>query len=113
MSQNPLLTVSTFPHEAVPFDRIQPEHFLPALDSSIAEAKAALEKIRNSPASFPNTIEELESAGEQVSWISAIFYNLLGAETNEQLQKLAQDVGPRLASFSSDLLLDEKLFAKV
>ncbi len=115
MYENPLLKPPSLPNNAVPFDRIQSTHFLPALDQTIAQARANLDSIINSSVSadFTNTIEALESAGERVDWVAGVFYNLLGTESNEEMQKLAQEIGPRLAEFSSDLLLNPKLFAKV
>lgn len=115
MTNNPLLEPSKFPYQAVPFDQIQSEHFLPALDQAIQGGQEKLAQIINAsePATFANTMDALESLSERVDWVAGIFYNLLGAETNEALQKLAQDVGPRLATFSSDLTLNPKLFARV
>ena len=115
MIQNPLLEKSSLPHQAVAFDRIRPQHFLPAFDETIAAARARMDEIISNPkpADFMNTIEALESAGERVDWVAAVFYNLLGTESSDEMQKLAQEVGPRLAEFSSDLLLNSKLFAKV
>jgi peptidyl-dipeptidase Dcp len=115
MTKNPLLETSNLPYQAVPFDEIQTDHFLPALEEAITEACGRLNQITSNPdrASFPNTIEQLESLTERVDSIAMVFFNLLGAETNDQLQKLAQTVGPKLAEFTSDLTLDAKLFARV
>lgn len=113
MIENPLLKPPKLPHDAVAFDLLKPDHFLPALDHAITLAKTRLDRIRQAPADFTATIEELECAGEEVDWIATIFYNLLGAETNEHLQKLAQEVGPKIAEYSSDLLLDDTLFKNV
>jgi peptidyl-dipeptidase Dcp len=115
MNTNPLLKPSSLPHKAVPFDQIKIEHFLPALDETIKEARLKVDGVVNNtaPATFANTIEALEGAGERVDWVAGVFYNLLGAETSDEMQKLAQEVGPRLAEFSSDLLLNPKLFARV
>lgn len=114
-TQNPLLVPSTLRHGAFPFDKLKVEHFEPALDEAIARAKASIEKIRNdqSPPTFENVFFALETSGEDVGRVSGIFFNLLSAETNDRLQELAKILGPKLADFSSDIVLDEKIFARV
>lgn len=111
--QNPLLYPSSLQHHAVPFDQVLPEHFVPALQQHISTARAVLTQIKSQPASFENTIEALETAGEMMHWTSLLFYNLMGAETNDQLQALSQEVGPMLAAYASDVSLDSEIFAKV
>lgn len=113
--ENPLLKPSPLPHKAVPFHDILPEHFLPALDVAIAAAKSKIDEIKNQEASptFENTIVALETAGETVDHIARLFFNLNLANTNDQLQALSDQVGPKLSAYSSDILLDEKLFARV
>lgn len=111
----PLLTPSTLRHGAFPFDQLKNDQFEPALETAITEARANLDKIRNatSAPTFENTILALETSAESVGRVSSIFYNLLHADTNEALQALAQKIAPKLASFSSDVLLDPKIFARV
>lgn len=112
---NPLLKPSTLRHGAFPFDQLKNEHYEPALEVAIAEARANLDQIRASTSapSFENTILALETASETVGRVSSIFYNLLHADTNDTLQALAQKIAPKLASFSSDVLLDPKIFGRV
>jgi peptidyl-dipeptidase Dcp len=114
-TKNPLLETSPLTHEATPFDLIKTEHFMPALEETIAAARTRMTEITGDAEgpSFANTIETLESLSERVDLIAMVFFNLLGAETNDEMQKLAQEVGPKLAEFSSDLVLDPKLFARV
>jgi peptidyl-dipeptidase Dcp len=115
MINNPLLEPSTAPHHAVRFDLLRPEHFLPGLEQAITDAQNRINEIikSNAPPSMSLVIEGLEQATEKVEWISAIFFNLFGAETSPDLQKLAQEIGPRLARFSSDIILNVPLFEKV
>ncbi|MGE0762718.1 MAG: M3 family metallopeptidase [Bdellovibrionales bacterium] len=113
MNENPFLKPLSLPHSAVPFDQIKPEHFIPALKAHVAEARQKLVSLKLAPASFSNTLEGLESLTEKIDWTAGIFFNLLGAETNEKLQALAQEVGPLLAEFSSDVSLDPELFKKI
>jgi peptidyl-dipeptidase Dcp len=115
MTTNPFLSISELPHEAFPFDKLKKEHFQPALEKGIAEAKTRIEKMKaeTSPATFDNTVLVLETASELVSAVSQIFFNLLSAESDDELQSMAKDISPRLAEFSSDITLDEKIFARI
>jgi peptidyl-dipeptidase Dcp len=112
---NPLLDKSPYKYEAIPFDLIKKEHFMPAVESSILTAKAAIEKIKSltSSPTFENTILALESAPHQINMISGVFFNLLGAESDDDLQAMAKNISPLLSDFSSDLSLDPKLFEKI
>ncbi len=108
---NPLL--KKFP--TAPFSEIKNEHFLPAFRKLIEETKAEINTIAHNDAkpNFKNTVEALERTGEQLNLVSSIFFNLNGAETNEEIQKIAQEVSPMLSNFRNDLLLNEALFSRV
>jgi len=114
-SQNPLLQESTLPHKAPAFDLIKEEHFLPAIKAAIETARDNIESIKtcNDAADFGNTIEALEHASTQLGSICSIFYNSLSANSNDELEALAQEIGPLNAAFSTDVSLDEALFARV
>jgi peptidyl-dipeptidase Dcp len=114
-NRNPLLEKSTLPHEAFPFDRLQKSHFKPALTAAIQESKRRLDEIRQAtaPVTFANTILALECASEPVGKVASVFFNLLGAESDDELQALALEISPQLADFSSDILLDSGIFARV
>ncbi len=108
---NPLLQ----PFNTAPFSKIKNEHFLPAISKLIAETKAEIDEITsNSEApTFKNTVEALENTGEQLDRATSIFFNLNSAETNDEIQKIAQEVSPMLTGFSNDMLLNETLFEKI
>ncbi|MDX1784201.1 MAG: M3 family peptidase, partial [Aequorivita vladivostokensis] len=91
---NPLLQ----PFNTAPFSNIKNEHFLPAISKLIAETKAEIDEISsNSEApTFRNTVEALENTGEQLDRATSIFFNLNSAETNDEIQKIAQEVSPML-----------------
>lgn len=112
---NPLLGTFGTPHEAAPFDKIKAEHFMPAFEEGIREGKAEIEAIRNNreEPTFENTIEALERSGRLLQRTSGIFFNLLSAETNDELQKIAQEVSPKLTAFQNDISLDPVLFQRV
>ena len=103
------------PYNSAPFSKIKDEDFLPAFKLAIEKAKAEIDTITkntNQP-TFENTIESLAFSGEELDRISSIFFNLNSAETNDTIQKIAQDVSPLLAEFSNDITLNEDLFKRV
>ncbi|MBC6368588.1 M3 family metallopeptidase [Algoriphagus sp. AK58] len=111
---NPLLSDFTTPFETAPFHLIKNEHFLPAVKEAIALAKGEIETIKTHPLpSFENTIEALDRSGKRLGVITAIFFNLNSAETNEEIQKLAREISPLLTEHSNDILLDQELFQRV
>ncbi|SDG76542.1 M3 family metallopeptidase [Psychroflexus sediminis] len=108
---NPLL--QKFDHP--PFSKIKTEHFKPAFQKSLKAARKEIESIvsnSDSP-SYKNTIEALEFSGNLLGRISSIFFNLNSAETNPEIQKLAQEISPLLSEFNNDLLLNTDLFKKI
>jgi peptidyl-dipeptidase Dcp len=112
---NPLLTKSTLPCGAPQFDKIENQHYIPAFKQAIAEAKAEIDSIVNNPdePTFENTIEALEYAGSTLNQVSHIFYNLLEANTNEEMQNIAEEISPLTTEFSMYVSLNESLFQRV
>lgn len=111
---NPLLNPLTLKDQAIPFNEIKVEHYLPALQEAVVEAKKNIEAIKaQKEASFENTILALEQASEKVDRISGVYFNLFSAEANEAHQALAQQISPILSAFSSDISLDDALFQKI
>ncbi len=109
--KNPLLDS----YNTAPFSKIKNEHFLPAISKLIAETKAEIDEITSNSElpSFKNTVEALENSGEKLDRATSIFFNLNSAETNDEIQKLAQEISPMLTEFSNDMLLNEKLFERI
>ena len=103
------------PFNSVPFSKITIENFKEAFDVNIKEAKTEIEFIKNikAKATFENTIVALEQSGEKLGLTSSVFFNLNSAETNDDMQALAMEVSPNLSAFSTGILFDEKLFARV
>ena len=108
---NPLLTS----FDTAPFSKIKNEHFKPALIKAIDDAKAEIDAIVNTKESptFENTIKALDFTGQQLDRISSVFFNLNSAETNPEIQKIAQEVSPLLSEFSNDITLNVELFKRV
>jgi len=112
---NPLLQKFNTKHTTAPFSLIKNEHFKPAFKEAIKKAKAEINNITkntNVP-TFENTIEILEFSGKTLKRISSIFFNLNSAETNDDIQKIAQEVSPWLSDFANDIRLNQKLFKRV
>ncbi|OFM83959.1 MULTISPECIES: M3 family metallopeptidase [Weeksella] len=98
-----------------PFSKIHLNDYLPAFEKSIEQARAEILIIaeqKESP-TFENTIDALENSGVQLDKISSIFFNLNSAETNDEMQQIAQEISPLLSEFSNDILLNEQLFERI
>lgn len=103
------------PHEMPNFSAIKSEHYLPAFKAGIAEQKQQIADIvanKEAP-TFANTIEALEFSGNLLTKVSGVFYNLTGAETNDDLKAIAKQVSPLLSAHSDDISLNNELFARV
>ncbi|MEP3210991.1 MAG: M3 family metallopeptidase [Maribacter sp.] len=108
---NPLLEE----FDLAPFSKIKNAHFKPAFLKGIEDARAEINAITSNTEvpTFENTIEALEFSGQQLDRISSVFFNLNSAETNEEIQKIAQEVSPLLSEFGNDITLNEDLFTKI
>nr|WP_298989895.1 M3 family metallopeptidase [uncultured Polaribacter sp.] len=108
---NPLLQ----PFDKAPFQQIKSEHYKPAIKEAIALAKAEIDQIVNNTdtPTFENTTVALDFTGEKLNRITSIFFNLNSAETNDEIQKIAQEVSPWLSEFRNDITLNEALFKRV
>jgi Zn-dependent oligopeptidase len=102
-------------YDTAPFSKIKNEDFLPAFIEGIALAKAEIDAIvqNEETPTFKNTIEALDFSGYTLDRLSSIFFNLNSAETNDEIQKIAQEVSPLLSDFGNDIRLNAELFAKV
>src|SRR5690606_13583890 len=100
---------------SAPFHDIKEEHFLPAFRELIRQAEDEINAIVNNPEppDFGNVVETLAYSGAQLDVVSNIFFNLNSAETNDEIQKIAQEVSPMLTEFSAKISQNEQLFAKI
>ncbi|MDR5591725.1 M3 family metallopeptidase [Christiangramia sp. SM2212] len=110
-TQNILLT----DFEYAPFSKIKTEDYKPAILEAVELAKKDINDIVKSDATptFENTIEALEFSGKKLDRVTSIFFNINSAETNEQIQKIAQEVSPVLSEFKNDVILNKELFKRV
>ena len=103
------------PYNAAPFSRFTPTDYLPAIEKAIAESLAQINSITQNPepATFKNTIEALAYTGLALDRLTAMFFNLNSAETNDALQAEAQRISPLLTDYGNDIRLNEALFQRV
>lgn len=115
MQNNPLITESPLPYGAPQFDKIQATDYLPAFEQAFREGKKEIDAIVNNPdaPTFQNTVEALEYAGGLVNKVGYIFYNILEANTSDELQDIAQQISPMETEFQLYVTLNEKLFQRV
>ncbi len=113
-TENPLLSESTLPYGAPDFSKIKDENFKPAMLEGMEQQKKAIETIVNNEEepSFENTVIALEKSGELLERSSQIFYALTGANTNETLQAIEEEMAPKFASQNDEIYLNDKLFQR-
>ncbi|HEY6359031.1 MAG TPA: M3 family metallopeptidase, partial [Vicinamibacterales bacterium] len=112
---NPLLTPSALPFAAAPFDKIKDTDFAPAFEAGMREQIAEVEAIANnpSPPTFDNTLVALERSGQTLTRVQLVFNALTGANTDDALQKLEEEVAPKLSQHQDAIMLNAKLFARI
>ncbi len=115
MTNNPLLTQWNTPFGVPPFDKIKNDNYLPAFEKGMKEEQSEVAIIVNimESASFENTIEAFELKGAILTKIRKVFYAVNGANTNDELKKVAKEIAPKLAAHRDNIMLHEKLFQRV
>lgn len=103
------------PYNAAPFSRFTATDYLPAIEKAITESLAQIDSITQNPepATFKNTIEALAYIGLAIDRLTAMFFNLNSAETNDALQAEAQRISPLLTDYGNDIRLNEALFKRI
>ena len=114
-SENPFFTEWTTPFGVPPWGEIHEDHFLPAFERAIAEARAEVEAIAQNPEppTFENTVAALDGSGLMMAKVGGVFYTLSGAETNDRVQEIAREVAPLASNLRDDILMNPQLFARV
>jgi peptidyl-dipeptidase Dcp len=112
---NPLLEPWTTPFQVPPYQKIKPEHFVPAIKAGIEQNRKEIAAVVNNPqpATFANTIEALEYSGELLSKVQGAFGGLQSADTTPELQAINREVTPLLSALRDDVRLNEKLFQRI
>ena len=112
---NPLLAPFSLPFEAPPFDKIKDGDFTPAFQEGIKQQLAEIDQIANNTAAptFDNTIVALERSGQTLNRVQMVFNALAGANTDDNMQELQEDIAPKLAAQQDAINLNPKLFARL
>src|SRR5271170_34766 len=112
---NPFYAPSTLPFHAPPFDKIKDEDYQPAIEAGMAQELAEIQAIADNPAAptFENTIVAMEKTGQLLQRALAAFGGVTGANTNPTLQKVQEELAPKLAAHQDAISLNAKLFARV
>ena len=108
---NPLLQ----DFNTAPFSKISNKDYKPAIKKGIEIAKLEIEAIIQNAdkPTFKNTTVALDFSGEKLHRITSVFFNLNSAETNDEIQEIAQEVSPWLSEFGNDITLNTALFERV
>ena len=114
-AQNPFFESYNTPHNTPPFDKIKNEHYEPAIDKGIEEHKHEISCIALSAVApdFENTIASYERSGRLLSRVASVFFNLLSAESDDEMMEIAQRIQPKLSSHSNEIYLNESLFERI
>ena len=113
--ENPFFTEWDTPHGVPPFDKILPEHFMPAFERGMSLHEAEIDAITSNKdeATFENTILAYDDAGQMLAQTELVFGMLCAAETNDRMQALQEQAMPLLAAHRDKIRLDDKLFVRV
>jgi peptidyl-dipeptidase Dcp len=113
--ENPFFSDYETPFGVPPFDKIENEHFEPAILKGIDDQAAEIQAIIDNPEppTFENTIEALEYSGDLLSRVLRVFGNFNSSLTSPELQQIAQDMSPKLSEHSSNISLNLDLFDRV
>ena len=113
--ENPFFAQWETPFGVPPFDRIEPEHFLPALERGMSFHEAEIDAItsNNDAPTFENVILAYDNSGEMLAQVGLVFGMLCEAENTPEMQALQEQVMPLVAAHADKIRLDEKLFAKI
>ena len=112
---NPLLEEPKNEYGIPAFDKVKLEHYLPAFEAAIAEQKQEIEAIVNNEAepTFDNTIVALDRSGLLLERVEGVFFNVLEADGNDEMNEIAEKVSPMLSELSDGIILNDKLFQRV
>jgi len=113
--RNPLLAARTGPYELPPFAEIEDRHFEAAFETALADARAEVDAIAGSAEapSFSNTIDGLALAGKGLSDVLSVFFTLASVDSTPERERMQRAFSPKLAAYSSDVMLNVALFARV
>ncbi|BBQ83961.1 TPA: peptidyl-dipeptidase Dcp [Kluyvera ascorbata] len=114
-AMNPFFASSTLPYQAPPFDMINDEHYRPAFDEALKRKRQEVADIAHNPepATFDNTFVALENSGEMLARVTAVFFAMAAANSNETIQRLDEAFSAELAGLANDIYLNDALFKRI
>ena len=114
-SDNPFFQAYENEYQAPPFEKIKTVHYMPAFEEGMKQHQAEIDSIAANPEAptFANTIDAMEYSGQLLSKVSSVFFNLQSADTNDELNAIAQEVTPKLTEHNDNIYLNDKLFQRV
>jgi peptidyl-dipeptidase Dcp len=112
---NPFATASKLPYQTADFSSIKDSDYKPAIEEGMRQQQAEMQKIADNPEAptFDNTMVAMEKTGQLLHRVSCVFNLISGANTNPELQKLSEEIAPKLAANSDAIFLNSKLFKRV
>ncbi|MEM9247690.1 MAG: M3 family metallopeptidase [Pseudomonadota bacterium] len=115
LSDNPLTAPRDTPFDLPPFAAITDAHFEEAFEAALGEARAEMEAISADPSEpgFANTVDAMARAGKALSDVLSVFFTLSSVDSNPERERMQRDFSPKLAAYSSDIMLDTALFARI
>lgn len=113
--QNPFFGKYNTPHNTVPFNKIKTEHYEPAILEGIKQHQLEIDAITGNKEepTFENTIIALDNSGKTLDRVLTVFYNLMSAETNDEMQEIAQKMVAPLSEHQNNISLNKELFKRV
>ncbi|MBP5474538.1 MAG: peptidase M3, partial [Bacteroidales bacterium] len=114
-SGNPFFSEYNTPYNVPPFDKIKPEHFIPAFEKGMEEGRKELQAIINNPdePTFENTIVPLDKMGALLDKVGSAFSEYAGSNTNDEIQSIEMEISPKLSSYSDEISLNPELFKRI
>ena len=112
---NPFLEEYTTEYQIPPFDKIKAEHYIPAFEKGIEEARAEIKAIVNNPEepTFDNTILALDNSGKLLGKVSYVFGALSECLNDSAMEKIAEVAYPMLSAYSDEVSMNDSLFIRV
>lgn len=112
---NPLLKPFNTPHQTAPFNEIETSHYEQAMEEGMKMGNEEIKNIieNSDEPTFENTILALENSGKVLDRVTTIFFNLLSAETNDEMDGIAERITPKLTEYSNNISLNEALFDRI
>ncbi len=113
--ENPFFSEWNTPYNIPDFEKIKPEHYMPAFEEGMKRQKAEINAIVNSKEAptFENTIEALEYSGALLNEVSAVFFNIMESNSSPEIDSIAEKVMPMMSAHGDDIMLNKKLFERV